>query len=110
MDRRNATAGEDCTSLSLDNVPINRSVPRYRMKTIEDDAGRGSQSEWSLMNRSPMETVGLERGKTVGQSELDEFRGRMDAKLPCDVRLMKFHRLDGNMELMRNLFCCPALG
>ena len=45
------------------------------------------------MNRSPMETVGLERGKTVGQSELDEFRSRMDAKLPRDVRLMKFHRL-----------------
>jgi hypothetical protein len=24
------------------------------MKTRKDDVGRGSQSEWSLMNRSPM--------------------------------------------------------
>ena len=56
------------------------------------------------------ETVGLERGKTVGQSELDEFRSRMDAKLPRDIRLMKFHRLDGNMELLRNLFWLSRLG
>ena len=73
---------------------------------LEEDRSQ----DWSLMNRSPMETVGLERGKTVCQSELDEFRSRMDAKLPRDVRLMKFHRLDGNMELLRNLFCCPPLG
>jgi hypothetical protein len=83
----------------------------FGMKTIRKMMlGEDRSPEWSLMNRSAMETVGLERGKTVGQSELDEFRGRMDAKLPCDVRLMKFHRLDGNMQLLRNLFCCPALG
>jgi hypothetical protein len=56
-----------------------------------------------------VQKVSLERGKTVRQSEFDQVRGRMNAKLPCDICLVKLHRLDGYMELLRNLLCRPTL-
>ena len=86
----------------------------FTMEVGESDGEQGNPAKPGRMRwvkQLPMfRTLSLERGKTVGQSEFDQVRGRMNAKLSCDICLVKFHRLDRNFELLRNLFCCPALG
>ena len=71
--------------------------------------GRNKLLDCRTTRRRNTQQEVLERGKTVGQSEFDQVRGRMNAKLPCDICLVKFHRLDGYMELLGNLLCRPTL-